>query len=1197
MATESKLEGMRAEAGPSIAGHVVISGGYESFKALESFFSAASELTGVCYFVCAELPLRQSIHVYEHLKKIGGLPVYAIDSTMILEPDAIYLCPSFSNISIIDKKLTVNAVRGQARNRNTLNLLIEALEEMAPRSALVSVAGYALPDSKALARFRAKGGLVIEEAQGADEEKTEYRVADQVLPVGDMASSIREHFGLGEGPLSLDERRELESLRHLFDRLTTRVRIDFTQYKTEPLKRRILNRMRRSECTDIAAYVRFASEDSRESLALYDDFIVGVTRFFRDEKAFDRLREKVIPALFKRHKDGSEIRIWVPGVASGEEAYSIAMLMEECAMELGIESPHYKIFASDAHEVALGKGVKAVYSQESVRHLSPERIERFFIRTKRHFQIKPQYRKKVVFARHDLLTDPPFSRIDLVSCRNLLIYLKPSAQKKAFGMMLFSLQLRGFLFLGASESPNSYIGQLDSVDIVSRIYSKVSDTYVSPTMLDAAKPKLPKLSSFDRPNPLKVNEHPEQVMLNGVMERYMPPSIIIDDIGEIVHTFGECDAFMVPMVGRVSLHFEDRLLPFLRVTVQHARARALAGGVRVQCRCQRQEGDETFSSVDIEAEGLKSFHGFESCVLVVFNPEKRAHSPEQRSVALDLKKTRESVTELNLELTLRQELKLARAQLSETVEQLEESNQELQLANEELLTSNEELQTTNEELHSVNEELFSVNAEYESKNRDLISLNEDINNLLSSTEIGTVFIGTNLRIRKFTPAANVILNLLPSDIGRPIDHISHNLVGYDSLVEDTKTVIAEGKGLEKEASMAGGALLLVRILPFKTEKEEVTGAVIALIDVTELKRAETQVLDSQRRLQLALEAAEFGVWSFDLERSSFECDPRVERLLDFRGDREEAREEFLAMIDTTIDSLARVDQRSDDLQDNAFQESWDFTAIDGQMHYLSTRAIVYRGPSGRIHRVSGIMWDETETKRGEQQVLQKKKDLETLLYVVSHDLREPLRAIQSFSALLDERYGDELEGKAADFLRRIQAASNRMTALLDDVLSLSRINKMQTPMERVDGAELVQAAMKELEKRIQDTDAKIVVSSDLPELRANYTYAKQALTNLIGNALKFVNPGEKPDIEITPHVSKSDHIVGVEVRDRGPGIPEESLGRVFKLFQRAVGRDVEGTGAGLAIVKQIAQKHGGDVWYEPRSGGGAKFTITFSRNL
>ncbi|MDQ8181224.1 CheR family methyltransferase [Pelagicoccus sp. SDUM812005] len=1193
MSTEIEVPLSAVTATSQISGYVVVSCSYQNTDSLERFFAQADPKAGMCFFVCADLPLRQSIRIYELLKNVSLLPVYALDSTLKLEPNAIYLCPSFSHVSLVGDQLTVEANRANLRNRSTFSLMLSALAQKGDRAALVSIADTPLLESSSLIQFRRCGGLVLEEEQEEFGE-LDSEVVDRILSIESMQEALKEHFGMPELPASEKEKEEQVQLRRLFDLLSAEVSVDFSFYKGEVLMRRVSNRMRRRSLKSLSEYVDFACSDLEEPKALYNDFIVGNARFFRDEDVVATLREKVIPELFASHTDRSEIRVWVAGVASGEEAFSLAILLEECAEEHGIEKPKFKIFATDVHQEALRKGVQAYYSAEALQGLSPQRLERYFKRAGSGFVVNADLRRKVVFARHDILRDPPFSRLDFVCCRNLLSYLKPSAQKKAIGMILFSLKLKGYLCLGSAETPNSYQGQLETYDNQARIFLKKSDTYVSPTLLSPSSPIAFTAGTFEATaTPL---DQPQLSAVNAIMERFMPPSIVIDELGEIVHTFGDCDRFLRPMEGRVSLHYEDRVRPELKLTLHQLRSRALRSQSKVLCRCMIVASGGPEEEVPISMEPLKGLRQFDNCVLVVFGDE-RAVLDNATFIESLPEESKEVEAGEDTETALRSELQLMKLRLHETVQQLETSNHELQLANEELLTSNEELQTTNEELHSVNEELFSVNAEYESKNRDLISLNEDINNLLSSTEIGTVFVDKNLRIRKFTPAAHSILNLLPSDLGRPIDHVSHNLVGYDSLVEDTKTVIEGGKGLEREARMEDGRLLLVRILPFTTGKEEVTGAVIALIDITDLKRAEIQFMDSQRRLQLALEAADFGVWSFDPKGGHFECDSRVERFLCFKGDLEQSRKEFLKIIESTVEDFLRQAGMGQESKDSAFQESWQFAGSDGQMRYLSTRAIVYRGPAGGAERVSGVLWDETDSKRGEQLVLQKKKDLETLLYVVSHDLREPLRAIQSFSALLNERFRENLGEKGIDFLNRIQGASNRMTALLDDVLSLSRINKMHAPMDRVSGGDLVEAALKELEKRIQDTDAKILVSSDLPELKANYTYAKQALTNLIGNALKFVNPGEKPEIEITPYVSKFDHIVGIEVRDRGPGIPEESLDRVFKLFQRAVGRDVEGTGAGLAIVKQIAQKHGGDVWYEPRSGGGAKFAITFSKNI
>ncbi|MBD5780835.1 PAS domain-containing protein [Pelagicoccus sp. NFK12] len=1176
-----------------ISGYVVLSCGYQNTESLERFFAEADPKSGVCYFVCADLPLRHSIRIYELLKSVSMLPVYAVDSTLKLEPNAIYLCPGFTKVALVGEQLTVEANRSNLRNRGTLALMLTAFSQKADRAALVSIADTPLLESASLNQFRRCGGLVLEEER---EELAGQDSAwvDRVLSVVSMQEALREHFGMAQSSVSEEEKREQAQLRSLFELMAEEVKVDFSLYKSEVFKRRVFNRVRRRNLEGLADYLELARSDLEEPKALYQEFIVGSQRFFKDAEVIEAFVEKVIPRLFERHADGSEIRIWVAGSASGEEAYSLAMLMEEHAAEQGIESPNFKIFATDVHTTSLKDSVKGFYPDAALKDLSSERIDRFFIRTKRGFSVTPKLRRRVVFARHDILRDPPFSRLDLVCCRNLVSYLKPAAQKKAIGMMLFSLQLQGLLCLGLTETPNSYHGQLEAFDNQARIFLKKSDTFLSPTLLSPTSATRFNVDSLSLAPTSNLSEPSQISGLNAIMERFMPPSIVIDDLGEILHTFGDCEAYLRPMTGRVSLYYEDRVLPELKLSLHQLRSRALHSQSKVACRCTIVRPSGEAEQLSLSVEPLRGIRQFEDCVLAIFGDEQVFREAESVIEPIDesFLKGKEGP---DSETELRDELRLMKLRLSETVRQLETSNHDLQLANEELLTSNEELQTTNEELHSVNQELFSVNSEYESKNRDLVSLNEDINNFLSSTEIGTVFVDANLRIRKFTPAAHAILNLLPTDIGRPIDHISHNLIGYKSLVSDTRRVIEEGKGMETEARMEAGVLLLVRILPFRTGKDEVTGAVIALIDITDLKQAETQVAESRRRLQMALEAADFGVWTFDVTKGSFECDSRVERFFGFAGGSKQDRDAFLKKVDFTVERFLSREPGSKDGSDAAIQDSWSFVASDGEFRYLSTRAVVYRGVNGEVRQISGILWDETKTKWSEQQVLQKKNDLETLLYVVSHDLREPLRAIQSFSALLGERYRDQLEGSGQDFLDRIERAAVRMTALLDDVLSLSRINKMDTDSEMVSGSELVQSVLRSLEDSIQKTGAKVVVSSDLPNIKANYTYAKQALSNLVSNALKFVNPGEAPDIEITPFVSDADRFVGIEVRDRGPGVPEESLDRIFMLFQRAVGRDVEGTGAGLAIVKQIALKHGGDAWYEPRSGGGSKFTITFSR--
>ncbi|MDQ8204174.1 ATP-binding protein [Pelagicoccus sp. SDUM812003] len=352
---------------------------------------------------------------------------------------------------------------------------------------------------------------------------------------------------------------------------------------------------------------------------------------------------------------------------------------------------------------------------------------------------------------------------------------------------------------------------------------------------------------------------------------------------------------------------------------------------------------------------------------------------------------------------------------------------------------------------------------------------------------------------------------------------------------------------------------------------------------------------SDFHIEQAARAANFGIWTFEGEALRFECDRRGTELLGLTEKTSEQRQAALRRIDFCPETFLKQEESDAPLEDGAIYRAWSFVTETGVKRYLATRALVSRDDQGRVSRISGVVWDETVAKESASQVLEKKKELETLLYVISHDLREPLRAIRSYSSLLQDRHGDSLDEQATEFVDRIRQGGERMSRLLDDVLNLSRIYQMNTEREQVPARGLVESALESLNHRIAETKAKIVVADDLPELRVNPVYAKQALTHLIGNALKFTRSGEAPELEIAPYGAGGDRVAGLVFKDRGPGIPEDRVERVFTLFQRGVGRDVEGTGAGLAIVRQIARKHGGELWHEPRESGGSQFTVTFAK--
>lgn len=1168
-----------------VRGAVVIFVGSDKLDSLEEFFGPFNSDTGLAYILCVHGPFGKLSEVLARLEESMSMPVVLVKDHQTLEPDHIYLDSPLVDLVYADGCLSSTA-RNHVRVASgaSSDRLLRSLTVDGSRSAAVLLQGCQLDLLGGLTGLVVHGGQVLVESN--IELPKQFPLtgdsAPRALDSRAMLPVLLKHYAdLSQKTSDGESARENAQIEKLLRLIEEATQLNFRHYKLATIKRRIANRIKQLGLGNLAAYLDHAAERPSELQTLYEDFMIGVTRFFRDPEAFEVLAEEVIPNLFANHQDGTEIRIWVPGSATGEEAYSVAILCDEYARANPRLRANFKVFASDAHAPSVEIGKNAFYPADSIEWMDSARISRYFVRHNRHYQVAPELRGRVVFATHNLLTDPPFTKIDLICCRNLLIYFNEAAQKKTIGIMLFALQNGGFLFFGPSESPSDFFDYLEPTHSKWRIFRKRKGARMLPPVSQKIVPKKPiqnEVAFSSRPSSSNTTL---RNLVDSLMERHMPTSIIVDRSGTLLQTFGDCEPYFSTLSGKVSLSYEEILVPELRMPLQLTLSRAI--DTNLKCRfedCILNDGRK----VSLVVEPLPHTPDFPNAVHVIF--ESRAPSDPEPSFA------GESPEEVDRQvLALRRELQETKFQLQESIRQLEYSNNDLQVANEELMTSNEEMQSTNEELQSVNEELFSVNSEFEQKNEDLLSLNEDVTNLLQSTEIGTVFVDDHLRIRKFTPAASSAMHLRDSDLGRPMNHISHTFSEYASLVEDTQRVIATGEPFELEAKTKAGRWLLVRILAFKTVAGEVNGSVITFIDIDALKSAETHILENQRKLTLALEAADFGLWSWDLVAHVSEYDDRFFSLLGLASESEEERDDFLKSAQFGPEFLDRF---AIEPISGSFHHSWPVTLNNGNHRYLSARGLVYRDAHGELERISGVVWDETDLKKQEQLILQKKTDLETLLYVVSHDLREPLRAVRSFSKLLAEREKETICEESKDFLRRIEGGATRMNRLLDDVLELSRIDNMVTPTEWVSARDLVAAAIKPLEPKISESAAVVVVSSDLPDLKVNFLYAKQAIYNLVANALKFTPSGRPPEIEIAPYLNPNGKLTGLVVRDRGPGVPEDCRQRIFKLFQRAVNRDVEGTGAGLAIVKQIAQKHGGDAWHEPRPEGGSKFIISFA---
>jgi two-component system CheB/CheR fusion protein len=611
--------------------------------------------------------------------------------------------------------------------------------------------------------------------------------------------------------------------------------LDFSLYKPATITRRIERRMQLLAIRNIDEYVEALESDVDEIDCLFRDLLVEVTHFFRDPEAFQRMREFILPELLARTDPKQEIRVWASGCATGEEAYSIAILLSEAIANAKTEQ-NFKVFATDVHRKSLeiaSSGFYPLHALESV----PTDLHGYFVKNNGICNVKREIRKNVIFAANDLTRDPPFTRIDLISCRNVLIYLEPKVQKRVLSMFHFGLRVKGVLFLGPSETVGDLANEFEPLDRHWRIYSKRRDIRLPEA---ARMPLTPVLGSV-------IHEHSPAFVANNanssnasntwlssayeeLLAKHVPPSLLVDEFNELVHCFGSARKLLSPPEGKPSNDILKMLDKELSVAVSSALHRAKQENIPVTYKGVRVKvGDEEQRIVRVTVEPYRKTD--RSLFLISLEETEKSIPLDQ--VVEDFQSGAQSGERVS---QLERELNYTRETLQATVEELESSNEELQATNEELIASNEELQSTNEELHSVNEELYTVNTEHKEKIEELTELTSDMDNLLRSTEIGTIFLDRDFHIRRFTPSIAAGFNVLDQDVGRPIAHIASKL-DNPNLMDDATEVLRSGKPIESEVQGSDGLIYLQRIQPYRVE-DSIEGIVLTLTDISAIKEAE-----------------------------------------------------------------------------------------------------------------------------------------------------------------------------------------------------------------------------------------------------------------------------------------------------------------------------------------------------------------------
>jgi two-component system CheB/CheR fusion protein len=826
-------------------------------EAIEAFFRAMPADSGCAFIVVQHLSPDYKSLMVELLSKKTDMAVHRAENNMPVRANHIYLIPPKTEMTIFHGNLALREQPGGQTINLPIDIFLRSLaEDQAQRAIAVILSGAGSDGTRGVRAIKELNGMVMVQDEGSAKFDGMPRaaastgLADFILAPGAMPEQLLAYVKL---PADAPRRRQHEILANqdamtqIFAELRDKTRVDFTFYKPSTIVRRIERRMAVCQSNAIEDYLRYIHEYPGEIMTLYRELLIGVTSFFRDPEAMQALRDVYLPPLLKKRQN-AEIRFWAAGCSTGEEAYTLAILAREAMEAIGV-SRDIKIFATDLDRDALLVAGAGLYPESIAADLSPRLLGKYFYRKGDNYQIARHVREMVVFAQHNLVKDPPFTAIDLVSCRNLLIYLQPVLQNKALRMFNFSLNAEGLLFLGSSETVGDMLDYFTPLHQKFKIYQSRGKSNRGGMQLAPPAERRRELmrGARDMAGPREREAgRDEHRMINRFLDllaqEYVPLAVIVNEQLEIVYTLGNTEGYFKVPAGRAVYDISRMALRDLAIPLTTGIQKVLRSGESLTYTNLMLRFSEEMRNVRMRIMALPGRRDQEPLVAVFLETvsqkpvEPEASGEETYDVSED---AQQRIKDLEMEL------QFSRENLQATIEELETSNEELQAANEELLASNEELQSTNEELQSTNEELYTVNAEYQNKINELTELNNDVDNLLTGSRIGKLLLDENLEIRKFSPEISTIYLVMDSDVGRPITHMAHRMVEFDPVAA-IREVQRTNEALERDVHTDDGRWYLLRILPYHIGPGAFSGVVMTFVDITQIRRTEQHLIDSRR---------------------------------------------------------------------------------------------------------------------------------------------------------------------------------------------------------------------------------------------------------------------------------------------------------------------------------------------------------------
>jgi len=1214
----------------SVVGIGASAGGLE---ALEQFFSHVPTKSPFAFVVILHLSPDYKSLMAQLLSKNTSMQVNSVENNTLIRPNSVYIIPPKKTMTIFNNTLYLHDRQKTKMPTFPIDIFLQSLVVEKKEDAIgIILSGTGSDGTRGIRAIKESGGMVMVQDpasakfDGMPNNAISTGLVDYVLRPNDMPNELVNYI---EHPQYIDKTSKPSIFDDAFLRILQIIKqvtnLDFSAYKKETILRRIKRKMTVTKITSLEEFADYLEVNIKEVTALQKDLLIGVTKFFRDQQAFEYLGERVIPEIVQEARNS--IKVWIAGCSTGEEAYSVAILFYEQIRQAN-RPINLKIFATDIDKDAIAKASLGTFSESTAADVPKDYLSKYFVKEGEDYKISKVIRELIIFTAHDISKDPPFHKLDLVVCRNMLIYFQPKLQKRVFATFNFALKQNAFLFLGSSESAETIENFFVGVHAKFKVYRSLFKTrsinlsnYDYPD-IDRYKKSLDVPLEIKDKFPLKTQDNKELNIINElIINEFATACFLVTEKFDFIRYFGDGQKFLSVPKKLNDLSILNMVGNKLSTALGTALRKVVTKRKTIKYNEVVIQNGDNVNAVNIIIKPYNFPSSNQIWFLIIL---KETHNSNEL-VSEDSK-----FLEYNVGKNASQRIDDLEQELNQKKESLQATIEELQTSNEELIASNEELQSTNEELQSVNEELHTINSEHQANIMELTELNDDINNLLQSTQIGTLFLDNDLKIRKFNRSITTEFRITENDLGRPINHFSSDLKN-DGFISDIQNVIESLQPLQKEIANTKGDWYLMKIVPYRTSENHIRGVVITLVDINKLKEAEelkniteqlkhevaertrTQKLLQKQNEDMNLIFEAVADKYFRLDRNLIFLDVRIGRTKHvYTNPKELIGTSFNDIFPIKIFKTFKtyIDEAIATKKEQKFeitlpfkggkrrQSCRVFNASDGQIILVITDIEERKITEKTITETNQKLTKEINKVLNTQNALERKtrqletsnQALEQFAYSTSHDLKEPLRSIGNFAQIIEKQFSEILPEEGLQYLSIIQNNANRMYGMIDKILSYSMVGQKKPEFSTINTKDTVEKALLSLNDIIKSSEVKIVLRK-LPVIESNDTLLVQIFQNLIGNSIKYRDINKPLVIEVGARKLKDNY--SFYVKDNGIGFEQKYYDHIFVMFKQLKSDNAsEGSGIGLALCKRFVEMLGGEIKAESEKGEGSIFTFT-----